>query len=110
MKPETAVIRGIRVSRVHSLNTLVIGSGAAALKAALSLYERGQHSVAIVTEKWGGGASNNSGSDKQTYYKLSVSGSVPDAPGEMARDLYQRRLHARRYRTVRGATLRAGLL
>jgi succinate dehydrogenase/fumarate reductase flavoprotein subunit len=87
MKLETALIQGTRFP-VHSLNTLVIGSGAAALKAALSLYELGQHSVAIVTEKWGGGASNNSGSDKQTYYKLSVSGSIPDAPGEMARDLY----------------------
>jgi succinate dehydrogenase/fumarate reductase flavoprotein subunit len=81
-------MHGIRFP-VYALNTLVIGSGAAALKAALSLYERGQHSVAIVTEKWGGGASNNSGSDKQTYYKLSVSGSVPDAPGEMARDLFE---------------------
>jgi succinate dehydrogenase/fumarate reductase flavoprotein subunit len=87
MKPEIALIQGTRFP-VYSLNTLVIGSGAAALKAALSLYDRGQHSIALVTEKWGGGASNNSGSDKQTYYKLSVSGSVPDAPGAMARDLY----------------------
>jgi len=87
LKREMATIHGIRYP-VHSLNTLVIGSGAAALKAALSLYERGQRSIAVVTEKWGGGASNNSGSDKQTYYKLSVSGSVPDAPGDMAADLF----------------------
>ncbi|MGA2261176.1 MAG: FAD-binding protein, partial [Acidobacteriota bacterium] len=73
---------------VYSVNTLIIGSGAAALKAALGLYERGQHDIAIITEKWGGGTSNNSGSDKQTYYKLSLFGSIPDSPLEMAKDLF----------------------
>jgi succinate dehydrogenase/fumarate reductase flavoprotein subunit len=80
-------IRGLQFT-VHAVNTLVIGSGAAALKAALALHERGQHDIAVVTEKWGGGASNNSGSDKQTYYKLSLHGPVPDSPLEMARDLH----------------------
>jgi succinate dehydrogenase/fumarate reductase flavoprotein subunit len=87
MQSGTASIHGIQFP-VFSVNTLVVGSGAAALKAALSLHERGQRDLAIVTEKWGGGASNNSGSDKQTYYKLSLSGAAPDSPLEMAKDLF----------------------
>ena len=35
----------------------------------------------------GGGTSANSGSDKQTYYKLSLSGDRPDSAFDMARDL-----------------------
>lgn len=87
MRSSTAWIQGIQFP-VYSVNTLVIGSGAAALKAVLSLHERGQRDLAIITEKWGGGTSNNSGSDKQTYYKLSLSGGIPDSPLEMAKDLY----------------------
>jgi len=74
---------------VISLNTLVIGSGAAALNAAVNLYNNGQKDIAIVTDLWGGGTSNNTGSDKQTYYKLSLSGDTPDSALEMARDLFK---------------------
>ncbi|MDP8239144.1 MAG: FAD-binding protein [Candidatus Hatepunaea meridiana] len=73
---------------VYSLNTLIIGSGAAALNAAVNLVEFGQENIAIVTDNWGGGTSNNAGSDKQTYYKLSLSGKIPDSPFEMAQDLF----------------------
>ena len=73
---------------LYSLNTLIIGSGAAALNAAVNLFEFGQKDIAIATDNWGGGTSNNAGSDKQTYYKLSLSGGVPDSPLEMARDLF----------------------
>jgi succinate dehydrogenase/fumarate reductase flavoprotein subunit len=88
MRSETATVLGIQVP-LFSVNTLVIGSGAAALKAAGSLHERGQRNLAIVTDRWGGGTSNNSGSDKQTYYKLSLAGGLPDSPLEMARDLFK---------------------
>jgi succinate dehydrogenase/fumarate reductase flavoprotein subunit len=87
MESTAARIRSLEFT-VHAVNTLVIGSGAAALRAALALHERGQQDIAIVTEKWGGGTSNNSGSDKQTYYKLSLQGPVPDSPLEMAGDLF----------------------
>ncbi len=73
---------------VYSLNTLIIGSGAAALNAAVSLHELGQEDIAIVTDRWGGGTSNNTGSDKQTYYKLSLAGDQPDSPKLMAQDLF----------------------
>ncbi|MDZ7373606.1 MAG: FAD-binding protein [candidate division KSB1 bacterium] len=73
---------------LYSVNTLVVGSGAAALNAAIQLVRFGQSDVAIVTEKWGAGTSNNAGSDKQTYYKLSLAGDQPDSPYQMAEDLF----------------------
>jgi len=73
---------------VVSLNTLIVGSGAAALNAAVTLSDLGQRNIAIATEDFGGGTSNNSGSDKQTYYKLTLAGNEPDSPYDMARDLF----------------------
>lgn len=87
MKKNTIEIKGKRFP-LYSLNTLIVGSGTAALNAALSLHKYGQKDIAIATDRWGGGTSNNAGSDKQTYYKLSLSGDTPDSPAEMARDLY----------------------
>ncbi len=72
---------------VVSLNTLVIGSGAAGLNAAVRLHEYGQTDIAIITDRFGAGTSANSGSDKQTYYKLSLAGDLPDSAVDMARDL-----------------------
>ena len=87
IKREDITFEGRRIP-LYSMNTLVIGSGAAGLNAAFQLYERGQRDVAIVTEQWGGGTSFNAGSDKQTYYKLSLAGAAPDSPRQMAADLF----------------------
>ncbi|MBU1651233.1 FAD-binding protein, partial [bacterium] len=87
MTKEAITIDGINVP-LYATNTLIIGSGAAALKAALSLYQQGQRDIIIVTESWGSGTSNNAGSDKQTYYKLSLAGETPDSPHLMAQDLF----------------------
>ena len=87
MKKSLFEVDGIRLP-LYSLNTLVIGSGAAALNAALKLCDYGQEDIAIATDNWGGGTSGNAGSDKQTYYKLSLAGDVPDSPLEMAQDLF----------------------
>jgi succinate dehydrogenase/fumarate reductase flavoprotein subunit/2,4-dienoyl-CoA reductase-like NADH-dependent reductase (Old Yellow Enzyme family) len=76
-----------RMARSYATGTLVIGSGAAALNAAICLWESGVKDIIIVTEKWGGGTSNNAGSDKQTYYKMSLDPSVADSAHEMAGDL-----------------------
>ncbi|TET74001.1 MAG: FAD-binding protein [Candidatus Aminicenantes bacterium] len=73
----------------YSLNTLIIGSGAAALNSAVNLFKMGKKNIAIATDHWGGGTSNNAGSDKQTYYKLSLSGDLPDSPINMAKDLFK---------------------
>ncbi|OGD22834.1 MAG: oxidoreductase [Candidatus Aminicenantes bacterium RBG_16_63_16] len=87
MKKTWASIRGVRLP-VHSLNTLIIGSGAAALNAALRLHDLGLADIAVATDRWGGGTSNNAGSDKQTYYKLSLAGELPDSAFRMAVDLF----------------------
>jgi succinate dehydrogenase/fumarate reductase flavoprotein subunit len=78
---------GGRAFPVRSLNTVVIGSGAAGLNAAVRLHRHGQTDVAVLTGRFGAGASAESGSDKQTYYKLSLAGDVPDSAADMARDL-----------------------
>ena len=71
-----------------TVQTLIIGTGAAGLSAAVNLLERGVRDLALVTDRWGGGTSNNAGSDKQTYYKLALAGDQPDSPRELARDLF----------------------
>jgi len=73
---------------IYSFNTIVVGSGAAGLNAADRLYDFGQHDVAIVTEGFEMGTSRNTGSDKQTYYKLTLAGGEPDSVLDMARTLF----------------------
>lgn len=74
--------------RVYSYNTVVVGSGAAGLNAADCLYRFGQTDIALVTEDMNAGTSRNTGSDKQTYYKLTLSGGSPDSVREMAQTLF----------------------
>jgi len=66
------------------VHTLVIGSGAAGLNTAVQLCANGIDDVLIITEGLQMGTSINTGSDKQTYYKLSLYGSDADAPALMA--------------------------
>ena len=73
---------------VWSLNTAIVGSGAAALNAADRLFSLGQRDIAIITEGWKMGTSRNTGSDKQTYYKLSLDSTAADSVMEMAQTLY----------------------
>jgi len=80
-------IDGCRVP-CHAVAALVVGSGAAGLNAALSLHELGMADVALATEAMGAGTSFNAGSDKQTYYKLSLAGPASDSVPDMARDLF----------------------
>ncbi len=72
----------------YEVHTLVVGSGAASLACADILSSYKCTDLAIVTSKLGGGTSFNSGSDKQTYYKLALEGSIPDSPMDMAHSLY----------------------
>ena len=67
---------------------LVIGSGAAAYSAADWLYREGITDIAVITENRLSGTSRNTGSDKQTYYKLSMDGITPDSPYKMASDMF----------------------
>ena len=73
---------------LHTVHTLVIGSGAAGLNAAVQLRERGIEDVLIVTEGLAMGTSINTGSDKQTYYKLGLCGAEADSPADLAESLF----------------------
>lgn len=72
---------------VHHYNTVIIGSGAAGLAAAYAL-SKSSESCCVVTEGINMGTSRNTGSDKQTYYKLSLAGEEKDSVRQMARDLF----------------------
>ncbi len=72
----------------NAYHTLVIGTGCAGFNAADRLYDLGVKDIAIVTEGRFMGTSRNTGSDKQTYYKLSLCGSEGDSVREMADTLY----------------------
>lgn len=66
------------------VHTLIVGTGAAGLNAAIQLHNKGIDDVLIVTEGLDKGTSVNAGSDKQTYYKLGMCGSDADSPYAMA--------------------------
>lgn len=87
MKKEYISIQGITLP-FYRCHTLIIGSGAASLNCALHLYDFNIKDITIITECLGGGTSNNSGSDKQTYYKLSLFGQEKDSVYAMAQTLF----------------------
>lgn len=69
-------------------DTVIVGSGAAGFNAAVRLIQN-NISAAIITEGINNGTSRNTGSDKQTYYKLSLGGSTEDSVRKMAEDLFR---------------------
>ena len=69
-------------------HTVIIGTGCAGFCTADKLYDLGVRDIAILTEGRYMGTSRNTGSDKQTYYKLSLCGSEGDSVREMAHTLY----------------------
>ncbi len=68
---------------VYRTKALVVGSGAASLSCAVHLKRMGVHDMVIVTDNSKGGTSRNTGSDKQTYYRLSDASPIPDSPYSM---------------------------
>ena len=50
--------------------------------------KNGERDLAIITENIKSGTSRNTGSDKQTYYKLTLSGNDADSVRNMAEDLF----------------------
>ncbi|MCD6284479.1 MAG: FAD-binding protein, partial [Anaerolineae bacterium] len=78
--------RSLPLNRVH---TLVIGSGAAGLNTAIQLRANGVEDVVILSEGLQMGTSINTGSDKQTYYKLAMCGMETDAPEIMAETYFE---------------------
>ncbi len=88
MKRDLLQIDGYNIC-TYSLNTVVVGSGAAGLNAAKRIKDFGQRDLVIITEGLKRGTSRNTGSDKQTYYKLSLSGKESDSVYDMARTLFE---------------------
>jgi len=82
---ETKVRLYNQVFQVKNFNSIIVGSGAAGLNAADRLYSYGQTDIAIVTEGINKGTSRNTGADKQTYYKLTLSGEESDSVLDMAK-------------------------
>ncbi len=74
---------------IYQCHTLILGSGAASLASAVRLKRAGISDLLMVTDNIQGGTSRNTGSDKQTYYKLSDATSSPDSPYDMAGLLYK---------------------
>ena len=68
-------------------DALVVGSGAAGLNAAVSLKKQGLKRVVLISSGLNRGTSRNTGSDKQTYYKLGLS-SQADSIASMAETLF----------------------
>ena len=85
--PQTVRIGGHDVP-VVTANTVVVGTGSAGFCAADRLWEFGQGDLVMVADKIGAGASRNAGSDKQTYYKMTLSGGDGDSVREMAQTLH----------------------
>jgi succinate dehydrogenase/fumarate reductase flavoprotein subunit len=75
----------ITCTQVH---TLVLGSGAAGLNAAVQLHAEGVADLLILTEGLDAGTSINTGSDKQTYYKLGMYGADKDSPESLAESFF----------------------
>ena len=71
----------------NTYDCIVVGTGAAGYNAACHLKRQGKH-VAIITEGVLTGTSRNTGSDKQTYYKLTLSGDTGDSVRLMAENLF----------------------
>lgn len=78
----------MRNLKVYAYDTVVVGTGAAGYNGACRIRQDGRKSVAIITEGVCCGTSRNTGSDKQTYYKLGLGGDNPDSVRQMARDLF----------------------
>lgn len=85
--PFTVNIAGHQVP-VVTATTVVVGTGSAGYCAADRLWELGHDDVVMVADKVRAGASRNAGSDKQTYYKLTLSGGDGDSVRSMAETLY----------------------
>ena len=73
----------------YFFEAIIIGSGAAGYAAADRLFQFGVENIALITEDRLAGTSRNTGSDKQTYYKLTLTGDQPDSVRQMAETYFE---------------------
>lgn len=67
---------------------VVVGTGCAGLNCADTLWSLGVKDIVVIADDIYAGTSRNTGSDKQTYYKLSQSGKEEDSVFKMASNLF----------------------
>lgn len=75
------------MTKIYSLNTIIVGGGIAGLNAAITLYDQGQTDIAILIDNDRGSTSEYAHSDQQSYYRLASFGSDTDSPYRMARSI-----------------------
>lgn len=85
MEDRKEIISKIPIKRYHAI---VVGTGAAGYAAADCLYRNGVKNIAVISENVKSGTSRNTGSDKQTYYKLTLCGDQKDSVADMAGTLF----------------------
>lgn len=73
---------------IYNFDAVIIGTGCAGYNCADWLHTFGYTNIAIITEGRLKGTSRNTGSDKQTYYKMSLAGDNADSVYEMAKTLF----------------------
>ncbi len=71
---------------IHTVRTLIVGSGVGALNAAEHLHELGHDDVVIATHALGG-ASGDPASARSAYYRMGMEWEHPDSPADMAKQL-----------------------
>lgn len=74
--------------REATYDAVVVGSGIAGYQCADELLRGGMKNIALYTENRLFGTSRNTGSDKQTYYKMSLAGDEGDSVLLTAKTLY----------------------
>ena len=74
--------------REIAVTCAVVGTGAAGYASAIRLHKRGVTDLLLISEGRERGTSRNTGSDKQTYYKLSLAGDDGDSVMSLATDLF----------------------
>ncbi len=70
------------------VNTVIVGTGASGYNTAVCLKKNGVDDILLISEDKDAGTSRNTGSDKQTYYKLTLSGGESDSVRAMAETLF----------------------
>lgn len=75
------------MTKIYSLNTVIVGAGIAGLNAAIQLYDHGQKDIAILIDSENASTSRYARSDGQAYYKLASCGNDTDSPYRMARSI-----------------------
>ena len=78
----------MKTMNYQTYDAVIVGTGAAGYNAACRLQEGGKKRICMVTEGILMGTSRNTGSDKQTYYKLGLGGDALDSVANMAENLF----------------------